>query len=587
MSSFSPPELLFPGVIMTRWLTAIVFTACTVHAATAQPADLIVHHGKVITADKADTVATAMAIRGETILAVGSDAEVMKHKGEKTEVIDLNGRAVLPGLMDSHSHAPNAAVTEFDHPVPDMKTIADVLAYVKQRANEIGPGLWVNIGQVFITRLKEQRYPTRAELDAAAPNNPVFFGTGPDASLNTLALKESGITRDREAPPGSKIEKDANGEPTGIVRGAGRLVRAHGTERSPNEQERYAALLKLLKDYNAVGITGIADRGVSPGSMAMYKKMLDKGELPLRVSLSRSVGNTGPAEGMIKAINGIAKEELFVHPHPMLRIAGIKMFLDGGMLTGSAYMREPWGVSKIYSIEDPTYRGIRYIEPEKLLPVVRATIESGLQFTAHSVGDGAVHTLLDAYTEVAKSREIKSTHPCITHCNFMSEEAVKRMAELGVCADIQPAWLYLDGNTLTKQFGYDRMRWFQPLASCFKYGTIVGGGSDHMQKIGSRRSINFYDPWLAMWTALTRRPEGYDGQLHPEEALSRMQVIRYYTINNAWILRNETITGSLESGKQADFIIIDRDLLTCPVDEVKDVQVQRTYVAGKNVFTRR
>src|SRR5437879_5420613 len=174
------------------------------------------------------------------------------------------------------------------------------------------------------------------------------------------------------------------------------------------------------------------------------------------------------------------------------------------MLTGSAYMREPWGVSDIYAITDPAYRGVLFIPRERLLPIVRTTIESGLQFTAHSVGDGAVHTLLSVYDEINQSTPVAPVRPCVTHSNFMSREAIDQARRLGDVVDIQPIWLYLDTRTLLKQFGYDRLRYFQPLKSLFDAGVVAGGGSDHMQKIGSLRSINPYNPFLGMATAITR-----------------------------------------------------------------------------------
>jgi len=153
--------------------------------------------------------------------------------------------------------------------------------------------------------------------------------------------------------------------------------------------------------------------------------------------------------------------------------------------------------------------------------------------------------------------------------------------------DIQPAWLYLDTRTLVGQFGYDRLRFFQPLRSIFEGGGIAGGGSDHMQKIGSLRSVNPYNPFLAMWVTVTRQAKGYDGALHPEEALTREQAIRFYTRNNAYILFQEKQTGSLEAGKLADLIVLDTDILTCPVDDIRKTQVLQTYVAGKMVFERK
>src|SRR5262249_37588203 len=211
---------------------------------------------------------------------------------------------------------------------------------------------------------------------------------------------------------------------------------------------------------------------------------------------------------------------------------------------------------------------------------------NGLQFTAHSVGDGAVHTLLDVYEEVNATTPIRETRPCITHSNFMSREAVEALRRLGVLVDIQPAWLYLDTRTLVKQFGYDRLRYFQPLKSIFEAGGIAGGGSDHMQKIRSLRSINPYNPFLGMWVTITRKARWYDGSLHPEEALTREQALRFYTSNNAYILFREDQVGSLEPGKFADCAVLDRDILSCPVDEIPQTQVLATYLAGKRVFAR-
>jgi predicted amidohydrolase YtcJ len=269
---------------------------------------------------------------------------------------------------------------------------------------------------------------------------------------------------------------------------------------------------------------------------------------------------------------------------PRLKLIGIKTYLDGGMLTGSAYMRQPWGVSKIYAIDDPSYKGVLFIPPERLSAIVRETVAAGLQFTAHSVGDGAVHNLLDAYDEINKTMPVAATRPCITHSNFMSRESIERAARLGVAVDIQPAWLYLDTRTLAAHFGYDRLRFFQPLRSLFEAGVTAGGGSDHMQKIGSLRSINPYNAFLAMYVAISRRAKGYEGQLHPEEALTREQAIRFYTINNARLMFLEDRIGSLEAGKHADFVVIDRDLLSCPEGEIKETRAVATYVDGKRMF---
>jgi predicted amidohydrolase YtcJ len=551
--------------------------------AQAQPPDIILHHGKIATVDRAFSIRQAIAIRGERILAVGTNDEVLATKGDATRVVDLGGKFVLPGLIDSHTHPTGAAMHEFDHPVPDMETVADVLAYIKSRAAALPEGNWISVSQVFITRLKEQRYPTRAELDAAAPKHPVVFSTGPDAMLNTLALKESGIDKDFQVTGAGYIEKDPKtGEPTGLLRSCSRYIKSKSSSKSATSEEKLDRLVQLIRDYNSVGLTCVADRNASPGAIDQYQQLKNDGRLSLRMRISHAVDGSGKLEAIQETIRGIAKHPLRKED-PALRIVGIKCFLDGGMLTGSAYMRQPWGLSDIYLIRDPEYRGVLMIEPDKLNAIVKTTVESGLQFTAHSVGDGAVHTLLNAYEETNKTTPVRPTRGCITHCNFMSREAIEQMARLGVVADIQPAWLYLDARTLTAQFGDQRLRYFQPLKTIFEHGVIVGGGSDHMQKIGSLRSINPYNPFLGMWVTLTRRAHWFDGQLHPEEALTREQAIRFYTANNAYLVFLEDQIGSLEPGKLADLIILDRDLLTCPTDDIKDAKVLSTYLGGKQV----
>ena len=567
-------------------LTAVAIAALGLRAA-AEEADLILHHGKVVTADRDFAIRQALAVKGDRLIRVGTDEEVLKLRGPGTEVVDLGGKMVLPGLIDSHTHPTGACMTEFDHPVPEMESIGDVLDYIRARAAALGPGKWVVVRQVFITRLQEQRYPTRDELDRAAPENPVLFATGPDASVNSLALKLSGIGKDFRVEGAGRVETDPkSGAPTGILRNCTRYIKVTSAERTPSESDEERRLHELFKDYNSVGITAVIDRSASDGAIDRYRRLHEAGTLTVRMGISRHIETAGPLDGVLAEVRKTAAHPLR-RGGPRLRIVGIKTFLDGGMLTGSAYMRKPWGVSKIYSIDDPEYRGVLFIPRDRLVPIVRATVEAGLQFTAHSVGDGAVHALLDAYDAVNKETPVAPTRPCITHSNFMSREAIDAAARLGVVVDIQPAWLYLDTRTLVAQFGYDRLRYFQPLRSLFAAGVIAGGGSDHMQKIGSLRSINPYNPFLGMWVAITRRAKGYDGQLHHEEALTREQAIRFYTINNAHLLFLEDRVGSIEEGKQADLVVIDRDLLTCPEDDIKDARALATYLDGKRVFERR
>jgi predicted amidohydrolase YtcJ len=574
----------FARILLFHVVFAAILTASLTRAHASEVADLVLLNGKIATVDKEFTIVQALAVKDGKILRVGTDREVLETKGDHTESIDLGGKMVLPGLMDSHTHPTSASMFEFDHAVPDMESIDDVLKYIRSRTEAVPEGSWIKLNQVFITRLREQRYPTRAELDRAAPRHPVVFRTGPDAAVNSLALRESNIDASTMAVGAGVVEKDpATGEPSGILRGAATKLLKLSPDKPPARQADHIERLKaLFTDYNSVGITSIADRNADPDSIARYLELRDADQLTVRIAVSHGVS---PSEKIIDTQARIRE----VARHPLregderLRIVGIKMFQDGGMLTGSAYMREPWGTSRIYSISDPKYRGLLLIEKDALREYVRTAVECKLQFTAHSVGDGAVHNLVDIYDEINQSLAIRATRPCITHCNFMSREAIDRMARLGVVCDIQPAWLYLDARTLQDQFGYDRMRWFQPLRSMFESGVIAGGGSDHMQKIGSLRSVNPYNPFLGMWIAITREARRFDGQVHPEEALSREQAIRLYTSNNAYVLFLDSTAGSLEAGKFADMIVLDRDLLTCPVDEIRSARVLRTYLGGRLV----
>lgn len=554
----------------------------------AQPPDLVVHNARVVTGDAAFSIAQAIAVAGDRILAVGSDADVLALAGAGTQRIDAGGRMILPGLIDSHVHPGGASMYEFDHVMPVMETIEDVLDYVRERAEVLDDGQWIVIQQVFVTRLREGRYPTRVELDEAAPRNPVYFRTGPDASLNSAALQAAGIDREFREPDdgGSKVERDpVTGEPTGILRSAASLVKIGDTGQKPvTEDVQLQQLQALLADYNRSGITSIVDRNAGPAAIALYQKLRSDQQLTCRTYLCHSFSPDGTEDAIRQRIADIARHPLHEYDN-LLWLRGVKVFLDGGMLTGSAYMLQPWGVSDIYSITDPAYRGLRYIEPERLYLLARTCLEHELQFTAHSVGDGAVTALIDAYERVNRDDfPVRALRPNITHCNFMTEDAIRRMKDIGIVADLQPAWLYLDGAVLTQQFGDERTRWFQPYRTLFDAGVIVGGGSDHMQKIGSLRSVNPYNPFLGMWITLTRRPRRMDSVMHEEQVISREEAIRLYTSNNAFLTFEEREKGSLESGKLADFIMLDRDILNCPVDDIKDTQVLQTWLGGRSVW---
>ena len=552
-----------------------------------QPADLILHNAKIVTVDARFRIVGAMAVRNGRIAATGSSATILKLKGQQTRVIDLKGKTVLPGLIDSHTHSLDASMFEFDHEIPTIASVEDVLTHIRNRAQLVPQGEWISLRQIFITRLREQRYPTRAELDEAAPKHPVIFSTGPDASLNTLGLKLNGITKATKSPAGNpgKVELDPKtGDPTGILRTYAAFVKPIPPGRQPTDADRRARLKLLMADYNSIGITSFTERAATPRHIDIYRQLRERNELTTRIFLDYHVTNPNGEWKEVEAeIERAASDPLHKYDN-MLWLRGLKVFLDGGMLTGSALMREPWGASETYSITDPNYRGMRYIEQQRLTDLARASLKRDLQFTAHAVGDGAVQALINAYEEVNKEFPVALGRPCLTHANFMTPEGIEKMAKIGIVADMQPAWLELDGATLIKHFGLPRLRFFQPYATLFRNKIMVGGGSDHMQKIGGMRATNPYNPFWGMWITLERKPRWTDQTLFAEERITREQAIRFYTINNAYLSFEEKVKGSLETGKLADFIVLDRDILTCPVGQVKDIKVQSTWLGGRAVY---
>jgi predicted amidohydrolase YtcJ len=575
---------------MYRVVSLLLLVICTsLHAADAPP-DLILHNGRVVTVDAKFRIVSAVAVRSGRIIAMGDDKKVLALKGPKTQLIDAKSRMVLPGLFDSHMHPIGAVNTQLADPPPVLHSLKDAFAFVRKQAKRRPKGDWIVLRFAFPTRFDEARFPTLAELDAAAPDHPVLFNAGPASMVNSAALKVSNITRDTPNPPAGMIVKDPRtGEPTGMIRNADSLLRG-----VPRASERVSAkalrdgVKKLFGMYNEQGLTSIADRNGSREGLELYRDLARTGELTLRVNCSRGFNPYGTREQTVKRLEEMAGKDNRGGPtgvaDDMVRVGPIKIFLDGGMLNGTAYMRQPWPPGETYQITEKDYRGLLFIKPEQLTMVVEEAAKRKWQMTAHTAGEAAMDVLLDSYELVNRLTPIKPMRFCITHANFPSKRNLERCKELGVCADVQPAWLYKDGATLAKVLSPERMRWFQPYKSWLQY-TVIGGGSDHMIRLDSLESTNPWNPWLALWVVL-KRPTERGGVLLPEERLTRRQALELYTINNAFLHHEEKIKGSLEAGKLADLIMIDRDFLTCPVDEVKQIRVLLTMVGGKAVYRK-
>ena len=590
------PKPLSPTRLVLLWLALAGPPVARARADEAPNADVVIRHAKVITIDPDFRIAEAVAIRGDRVVAVGTDATVLARARPGAEVIDAGGRALLPGLYDSHVHPLAAAMSEADHPIPAFDSLEAGRAYIASRVAAQPKGTWIVLRFAFPTRLREGRLPTRAELDAVAPDHPVLHQAGPAGVVNTKGLVLSGITRDTPDPPAGRIVKDPRtGEPTGLLRNAYSVLKdlprdAYGGDAGA-DPERVKSLFRL---YNERGLTSVADRSASDEALALYRGLRDRGELTVRINATRvlreTAGDRAAIGAAIDRLAGAAAGGERLGPTGVgdlwVRVGPLKIFLDGGMLNGTASMREPWGVGPAYQITEPDYRGLLFIPPDRLATIAEEAARRGWQMTAHTAGEAAMDELLAAYSHADRVVGLRGRRWLITHANFASAENLRRCAELGVGADVQPAWIWEDSRVLLSVLGARRMDWFHPYRRWLDAGLTIGGGSDHMIRTDPLAATNPWDPWLGIWIALTRQTDGA-GVLGPDQRLTRAEALRLYTINNAALHFEEGQKGSIEPGKLADLILVDRDPLTCPEDDLKSTRVIWTMVGGKVVSRSR
>lgn len=549
----------------------------------AADADLILHNGRIVTADARFTIVQAIAIKGGKIVRTGTSSGIIgSEKGPHTKVVDLAGKMVLPGLMDAHVHAIGAGLSEFKSKLPPLDSIADIQSYIREKAKTTPAGEWIVVPRTLPPRLKEQRFPTRADLDVVT-THPVAFDGSYVWSANTMGLKISGITRNTPNPPGGEVVKGPDGEPNGILRAANQLLKGIRDEARASEKERQDALETMLKLYAASGLTTVGDRAVTDPDVATYRSLKAQNRLPVRAVLTWRINASPSIEKIEAEIN--AKTWTTNQGDDRLKFGTFKVTLDGGQSVGTAYQRMPYGAygRQLYGQTDPDARGTLFVDREKLTRIFRAARNKGWQLTSHAQGGAAIDVLLDAFEALDKESPIAPTRSHVMHGSFMSEEAIQRMKKMGILADVQAGWLHFDVPALEQVFGYKNMRYFFPLQSYLKAGIVIAGGSDHMIGHDKNRAVNPYNPFFNMWMAISRKTR--EGKLiYPEEKINREQALRMYTNGVAYMQFSEKKLGSLEAGKYADLIVIDKDYLTCPEDEIRRIQPLATVVDGKVVY---
>jgi predicted amidohydrolase YtcJ len=548
--------------------------------------DMILFNGKIITVDQKSSIVQAVAVKDGKILAVGTSDEIKKMAGSQTKVIDLNGKTVVPGLNDAHAHPEMASVSELEEKIPDIHNVAELMSWIKSETEIKKPGEWIIMPKMFFTRLMELRPPTLARLDSLAPNHPIFLNGSYGGMINSCAMKISGITKNTDNP--GLLKDSKTGELTGIIRAAAfRLIKLP-RDKNLSYQEKMDVLQAMLSKYNEIGITSVCSGSNDDENFKMFRDLHNAGKLTVRV-----FGNVMVSKGTAKSYNGLLDSLKALNyktgsGDEWVRYGALKILLDGGILTGTAYMREPWGdkAQAIFGITDPTYRGIVNYTREDLLTIAKVADELNWKFTAHSTGGGGVDLLLDVYDEVNKTKPITDLRWSIIHGNFFTKEAIEKMKRLNIYADAQPAWFYKDADAMKYLLGDERIKTFQNYRSLMNAGVMVNGGSDHMVGMDPNTSINPYNPFIGMYTVVTRKTERGTVIL-PEEAVTREEALKMYTINNAYASSEEKIKGSIEPGKLADMAVLSADLYECPAEQIQDIVSDITIVGGKVVYDRK
>ncbi len=530
--------------------------------------DLVILNGKIITVDPGDSVVEATAVKDGRFVAVGSTREIKALAGRGTEVLDLGGRTAMPGIIDSHTHPSNIAarLLEVDLRTPPVKNIAEVKKKIAEKARELGPGKWVRAANYNDSKLAERRQVTRWELDEVAPDNPVFIvsDTGHQAVVNSLALEAAGVTDDTPNPPGGEVERDAEGRATGLLyENATGLVRDYIPEYSVDElKESYRSVVKQFCEW---GVTCTHDASGHRNGVRAFKQLLDEGERRLRMRLMMSVNRDEPGD-VLDALelcgveSGLGDE--------WLGVMSVKIMGDGSGAGGTCCVYEPQN-------RGPRGLGMWMTEPKVVERLVMQAHEAGLRVSIHSIGDRGVDMALDAIEKAQRAKPAPDMRHRIEHNSLCTPRQLRRIKELGVTPSSSIGYMYGLGDQYADNFGPERSRWLHPHRTMKEMGIVAGGNSDC--------PVTFYGPFVQIYEAVTRK--SISGRVvGPEEAIGVMDAIRVYTWNGAYLGKDEDVLGSVEPGKLADLIVLDRDILSCPVEEIKDIRVVTTIVGGRVVY---
>ncbi|HEU5181682.1 MAG TPA: amidohydrolase [Candidatus Polarisedimenticolia bacterium] len=531
-------------------------------------ASLILTRGKIHTLDPALPEATAIALAGDRILKVGSDKEIAALVGPGTRKIDLQGKTVIPGLIDAHLHLAGIGEWLENLDLKGLPTPVEAVKLVEEAAAKTAPGGWI-LGRGWDQNLwPVPEFPTAAMLDAVSGDHPVSLKRVDGHALwaNSKALEAAGITRTTPNPPGGRILHDEKtAQPSGILLDdAMNLVERKIPPTTPETVQR--RIVTAGRQLLATGITSVHDAGIEPADIDLYMKMVEEGSLPVRVYAMLGGSNR-------KLTNYFAREPLIGYGDRRFTFRAIKVGVDGALGSRGAALLEPYS-------DDPKNSGILTMPGEQLEQLTREALQKGFQMCVHAIGDRGNRTALDRLEAALKAVPTKDARLRIEHAQILSPTDLPRFAQIGILASMQPTHATSDMPWVPARLGPDR------LAGAYAWKSILDSGA-HLS-FGSDAPIESWNPFKGLFAAVTREDESLNpqGGWLPEQRLTREEALRAFTVGAAYAAFEEGEKGTLTAGKLADLVVLDRDYFQVPEEEIFKIVPERTILGGVEVYTR-
>src|ERR1041385_712742 len=534
-------------------------------------ADIVFKNGNVYTANDKAPHAQAIAVKADRIVFVGSNEAAQKFVGANTRVVDLKGNTVLPGFTDSHQHLSGVGEREMTLNLEGTTSLDDLLAKVKARVDQAKPGEWVTGRGWIETHWQPPVFPTRWDLDKVSANNPLILGRadGHGAVANSAALKLAGVDKNTPNPFGGEISKDKqSGEPNGMLLDAAQgLVRRKVPPTTREEAER-AVVLGVKRDIE-LGWTQIQDAGGSYEDIDIFKKLYASGAIKLRIY--KAVYGPGPNANRLLSEGPIIGEF-----QNRLTVRTIKVVSDGALGSRGAALLAPYS-------DAPDTSGFLTVKAEELRPMLIDALRKGIQVETHAIGDKANRFILDEYETALKAvpvgeRKVAEPRWRVEHAQIVNPADIPRFAKLGIIPSMQPSHAIGDLFFAPKRLGLDRLAGAYAWESFIKSGVVVPGGSDAPVERG--------EPMIEFYAAVARKDQtGFSGEgWHPEEAVTRNQALKMFTIWPAYAAFEEKLRGTIEVGKLADFTILAADIMTILAPEILKTRCVMTVINGEIVW---